>query len=104
MVKKTSPPRRVIVVIHAELMAPTGMPLIDEMVSHVASTWKEAEKYIAGREVAPYSWWKLEQRTLDREEQEPVTRYYSHRGRLLARAPHRQALKAFERHLSSESP
>ncbi len=94
---KTSPTRRVIVVIHVEIMAPHGEPSIDEMVLHVSSNWRTAEKYIRETIVAPYSWWKLQQFTLDRRIDDPPTRLYSHTGRKLKNPPYRFAIKQWEK-------
>jgi hypothetical protein len=93
------------VVIHCEYMqrgrrpSQTVAPLVDEMVFHVASSLRAAEKYIADRGVAPYSWWKIERRVIDEADfdadDRPQRHEYNYKGKPLTKRHAEAALRAF---------
>src|SRR5438105_522243 len=90
-------PAKVWVIIHCELMQSGHF---DEMVFHVASSLRRAEHYINDNStVASHSWWKLQVYRVDVDsvDDDPESRYYSHKGKLLKSAPVNRALSMFQR-------
>jgi len=87
------------VVIHCEFMGTSDAPRMDEMVFHVASTRRAAERYIKSRFVSPFSWWQVQNYRVDIDEVDEVnTLFYSHKGRQMKSPPHKFAMHHFLRH------
>ena len=74
---------------------------IDCLQFHVASSLKKVEAYFKVMHVSDYSCWQVHPHVIDHNlkdgwEGEEVY-YYSYRGKRLKQAPHKQALKAWEK-------
>ncbi len=65
--------------------------VVDEMVSHVASSLRAAAGYVRVVQGMPFSWWKIQRRMVDETDSDaddrPETRIYSHNGKLLKTEP-----------------
>src|SRR5262249_41411584 len=89
------------VVIHCEIMQFGDTPVIDEMVLHVSSTKRRAERYIKGRSVMDYSWWKIQRYRVDTvndddDDHGPVF-CYTHRGTAIQSPPIKRAISRFKK-------
>ncbi len=90
--------RSVWVVLHCEYMRDPKHRVIDEMVFHVASSPRTAERFIKSRWVSPYSWWEVQRRLLDVADDDvvPKKHFYNHRGQPRKLPPQKQAFRAYE--------
>lgn len=68
---------------------------LDCLQFHVSSTLKKAEAYVKKSRVMPYSWWQVHRYVVDDYADSDEVYYYSYLGRRLKKAPHDQALRAF---------
>lgn len=97
-------PTHVWVIIHCEFFptdtAPCKHPWMDEMVFHVAGSLRSAQSYVRRIRTFPYSWWKIEQRTIDEKDSDagdrPATMFYNHRGLRRKSPPHATARRAYD--------
>jgi len=89
-------PKRVAwIIIHCEIVE---AGFYDEMIFHVASSRRNAERYLATHEMVTHSWWKVEAHPLDCDDYpEPAIMYYSNKGRPLKSVPDKKAWAAYDR-------
>jgi hypothetical protein len=93
--KRRKPKRTAWIIIHCEIFE---AGFYDEMIFHVASSWRKAERYLVTHEMVMYSWWKVEVHGMDRNDYpEPLITHYSNKGKPLKSAPDKKAWAAFER-------
>jgi hypothetical protein len=72
------------VIIHCEWMGKPNKEHVDEMIFHVVSSRKIAERYMASTEVMKSSWWKLERHRIDDLRHDALaTHYYTITGKPL---------------------
>jgi hypothetical protein len=92
--------REVWVVLHCEYMRNPKHRFIDEMLFHLASSLKAAQRFIGRARVGAYSWWEVQRRFLDVADDDvtPETHFYSHTGRKLNKPPQVRALNAYKKH------
>lgn len=89
--------RTVWVVVHCENFETTGEPCVYEMVLFVCSSRRLAECRIHKTGVAAYSWWKVQQFTLNDWNGEGPVSYYTHTGRPAKRPPYTRAKASLEK-------
>ncbi|HQR42179.1 MAG TPA: hypothetical protein PLX97_05830 [Gemmatales bacterium] len=74
---------------------------IDCLQFHVSSTLKKAEAYMRRLYMAPYSWWQVHSYVIDNDHEkdwdDEQVHFYNNRGKSLKKAPHKQAMRAFEK-------
>lgn len=74
---------------------------IDCLQFHVSSSLKKAEAYFKVMRINDYSWWQVHPHVVDHNPRESwegeEVYYYSYRGKRLRQAPHKQAMKAWEK-------
>jgi len=89
------------VVIHCEIVQPADAPVVDELVFHVSSSRKMAEKYVASwHGIAVYSWWKIQRHFIDEgldEDRFGPFSCFTHKGKPIASPPIKRAIALFER-------
>ena len=95
------------VVIHCEYVARGPgldddlLPFTDEMVFHVASTRRAAEKYVRVLHVSTHSWWKVEKRLVNQPDYDaddrPERHFYNYRGKPRSKEPRSAALPQFQK-------
>jgi hypothetical protein len=93
MAKK--PKSAIWVIIHCEIFE---AGFYDEMIFHLASSQRNADRYLAEHQMVAHSWWRIERHPLDCDDYpEPAIAYYSNKGKSLKSAPHERAWAAYER-------
>ena len=93
MGKKSKP--AVWVIIHCEIFE---AGFYDEMIFHLASSQRNAERYLAEHAMVLYSWWRVERHLLDSDDYpEPAISYYSNKGKSVKSVPQERAWAAYER-------
>jgi len=93
MPKKPKP--AIWVIIHCEIFE---AGFYDEMIFHLASSQRNAERYVAKNHMAAYSWWRVERHPLDSNEYpDPELQYFSNKGKRLKSAPQERAWATYER-------
>jgi hypothetical protein len=95
--------RTVWVVLHCEYMRNPKHQFIDEMLFYVASSLAAAERFIRRSMVDRHSWWEVQRRFLDVEDDDkmPEKHFYSHTGKPRKSPPHKQAMRAYVKHWAS---
>ncbi len=96
--------KNVWVIIHCEWMGGSKSPRIDEMIFDIASSLREAEKYIRRGAVMPYSWWKLQAFPVDVsvDGMPSKTLIYTHTGRRVKDPPWNLAKYYYVRYARKE--
>lgn len=105
--KKARSSRFVWVVIHCEWAGTIESFTMDEMVFHVSSTRRAAEKYVLRLWTTPHSWWKVQRYRVDcqdiDEDDRPLTHYFRHTGKPVKSPPHAWALRQFKRKCETDA-
>jgi hypothetical protein len=94
------PSKQTFVVLHVEIMGGDrpGWQRADEMVFHVASSLRKAERYVQDNHgVEPYSWWEIISIPLDKLADYEHVGHYSHTGKKLKEAPYKKAAACYDR-------
>ncbi len=90
------------VVIHCEIMQFGSDPVVDEMVFHVSSSQRKAERYVKEGGVMPYSWWRVQRFVADETSEEDLSLFYDHKGGRIDSPPSKKAITIFKRMRKSE--
>ena len=89
---------KVFLVLHHEILVrgQSGY-LADDVVLHVASSLAKALRYIRQVHVEEYSWWEIQQATLDNYDNPVHAGWYGRRGGKLKQQPFAKAVAAYKR-------
>jgi hypothetical protein len=89
---------KVYLVLHHEIFqrGSTGY-FADDIVFHVASSFEKALAYIKKGSVDPYSWWEVQELTVDSMNTPKHIGWYGRRGGKLKRQPFAKAVQLFQK-------
>lgn len=88
--------KKIYIVLHHEIFF-RGDYVDDEMVFQVCSSLPKAIEYIRSARVDPYSWWEIQESTLDNGDWPVHVGWYGLRGGKLRKAPFEKAVKMYKK-------
>jgi hypothetical protein len=89
---------KVYLVLHHEIFQwGPSLYLPDDIVFHVATSVDKALTYIKKVGVQPYSWWEIQEQTVDRMEEPKHIGWYGRTGRRLKQPPFAKAIRLFKK-------
>jgi hypothetical protein len=88
---------KIYLLIHHEIFHRGEEYVDDEMVFQVASSVEKALEYIRICHVESYSWWEIQETSIDSAEWPEHYGWYGRRGGKLKNAPYKRAVAAYQR-------
>jgi hypothetical protein len=89
---------KIYLVLHHEIMQRgRNHYFADDVVLHVASSPRKALAHVRSTSVAPFSWWEIQEQTVDDEEWPTHLGWYGRRGGKLKHPPFARAVEVYKR-------